>query len=191
MKRKASEVYLRGTIKKSLAEIKGDGYPFWLEKIADSWNSRFAKSEYGGPDFMFSPAWQWVECIQSTGALPHNAVSEKQIEVMQRDGGWVYAVVGPGKAPNNKRAFLIPFSVWMFEVNKSEFKSFAWPTKRSRATSIDVFKEYECPWHDGAFVIPHDHEWWKFMYEWLDILRMMYGLRRQSIYDVRQHRVEP
>jgi hypothetical protein len=163
VERKASESYLNKTITHSNSML--DIRPWFLRKIPD-WDKKAAKE--GGPDFFFAMGWCWIECIQAEQNVPFKAISDKQRRRLNNDGGYIYLICGPGNAPTNKRAFLVPWKFWREEEIKSvDQKSFSWPGDRIRNRSIDIFSLHELEWIGGVFIIPLTHSFWSAWWNYL------------------------
>ena len=118
------------------------------------------------PDYMIAERVVYVEVKQdsATGRWDfHRNIRDIQREFMNEKGGWLYLVLGQGKAPKGKSAWLMPWAVWSqvekFLLERGQKTLTREDGKRNiGAINISEFKPYELVWEKGRWVIPDGHE---------------------------------
>lgn len=100
--------------------------------------------------------WSWKEDIGPDG---NRMIQRKRLD----PDGWLYIVLGEGKAPNGKGAWLVPWSHWIkVEELLTVYNQASIPfenTKQLRG-GIELFNGYRLSWQDGIFIIPNLHPFW-------------------------------
>lgn len=151
MVRKRSEAELRNSLKKGVA------LPL-VHKVVDK-AFRSDKTE-GGPDMLVGYGWTPVECKQGSPNWDLE-FSELQDASLRLRRGWVYLLIGEGRAPKGISAFLFPYLWWVENKHSlvGEFKSIR--KEGGRVPSADVIlKDYRLEWTKARFEVPPNHPWW-------------------------------
>ena len=78
---------------------------------------------------------------------------------------WVFAVIGEGRAPDGRGAWLVPWSVYRLTeaaLAIDGHKSMVFEkTSRSRVPEADEhWESWRLNWIDGGWLIPIEHDWW-------------------------------
>jgi len=140
------------------------------------------KSEQA-PDFSFWQVYNWVECKNSDNTGRWNASEimeggsrEKQREFLLEKGGWLFIVLGTGRAPEGKSAFLLSFKDWVerFEpiLELNDMRSIRKSSKGQRPGADLLLQSYRLEWVDGCWIIPDGHPFWWHLYEQVTVLKL-------------------
>lgn len=128
------------------------------------------------PDYAVAPFHFWIECKNNdaggtwnfTELFPYSVNQKgryKQRNFLINHNGWLYVELGIGRAPNGVGAFLVPFQVWVDEIEpgliEKGISSIRFEdTGRGTDAHLYVPQEYWLVWDNGGFVIPSDHVFW-------------------------------
>ena len=128
------------------------------------------KSE-NAPDYSAWAVYNWVECknSDSTGRWNASELMEGGARANQRKflldrAGWLFIVLGTGRAPKGKSAYFIPFQEWVdriepaLELNK--MRSIRKESKGKRPGADLLLQSYRLKWKDGHWTIPKEHDYW-------------------------------
>lgn len=178
MKAKAAEVAFREMAKR---------YNFKWHKYGDvryciHCHKALPKSEQA-PDFSLWEVYNWVECKNSDSTGRWNASElmeggsrEKQREFLLENDGWLFIVLGTGRAPKGKSAFLLSFSDWInrFEpiLEHNNMRSIRKSSKGNRPGADLLLQSYRLEWHDGGWNIPNGHPFWWHLYQQVSTLKL-------------------
>lgn len=133
------------------------------------------KSE-SAPDYSLGMPVFWVECKNNdrSGRWTWKELvcgREKQRQFLIDNDGWLYIVLGTGRMPKGKSAYLVPIRAWVEEIepvlldkNISSFGKVASLNKDGscRVGSIggdDLLSDWRLEWNK-KFIIPKGHEFW-------------------------------
>jgi hypothetical protein len=133
-------------------------------------HSVLPKSE-NAPDFAVAVVYTYVECknSDSTGRWNCKEITEEGRRSNQRqwlidNRGWLFIELGNKPAPKGKSAFLIPFIIWMRDVEpilrEKGMMSIHKETKGKRPGADELLADYRLDWKDGNWEIPITHKWW-------------------------------
>jgi hypothetical protein len=128
------------------------------------------KSEQA-PDFALWEVYNWVECKNSDASGRWNAselmeggTREKQREFLLEREGWLFILLGTGRAPNGKSAYLIPFHEWVkrYEpiLESNKMRSIRKTGRGKRLGADQMLSSYRLDWNDGGWIIPNGHPFW-------------------------------
>ncbi|MHA2201806.1 MAG: hypothetical protein ACXABN_18200 [Candidatus Thorarchaeota archaeon] len=128
------------------------------------------KSEHA-PDFSLWEVYNWVECKNSDKTGRWNAselmvggTRENQRVFLLENNGWLFILLGTGRAPKGKSAYFIPFKEWVdkiepiLDVNK--MRSIRKSCKGKRPGADLLLQSYRLEWEDGGWNIPKGHLFW-------------------------------
>ena len=106
--------------------------------------------------------WRWVEIAQ-------DGERKNQREWLLEHGGWLFIVLGEGRAPKGKSAYLVPFEDWvdLIEPFLIELKmaSIRKETKGKRPGADVFLDDYRLIWlTNQGWVIQKGHPWWRWMF---------------------------
>lgn len=121
-------------------------------------------------DYIVSFDWTEIECKQgeeSWNMWDFTPAQEELLKTPEEKPRWLFLLLGGGKAPNGKEAYLIRLSYFL-KVRISEevagrksirFES----TPRSKVKEAkELFGEYQLEWVTGdGWVVPEKHPFWK------------------------------
>lgn len=129
------------------------------------------KSE-NAPD-MSAGEYNWFECKNSnaTGSWAWTEISEtgkrsnQRKFLLERAGkSWLFIVLGTGRAPKGKGAYLIPFDEWVGVVEPQltymNMKSLVFEATQRRVCADHFLSSYRLSWLKGHWEIPDGHIWW-------------------------------
>jgi hypothetical protein len=135
------------------------------------------KSEQA-PDFSLWEVYNWVECKNSdksgrwaASEIMEGGARENQRAFLLEKNGWLFILLGTGRAPKGKSAFLIPFHEWVdkiepiLELNK--MRSIRKESKGKRPGADLLLQSYRLDWEDGGWKIPRGHLYWTTLFETL------------------------
>jgi hypothetical protein len=119
------------------------------------------------PDFLVAKDYTYVECKQGVESWSITDFSPTQIEVLDSiPKSWVFLLMGTGRAPLGKQAFLIPWDRFKEDRDRmigSGMKSVRFEnTERSKVlTAYALWLDCMLVWEKGAgWKIPIYHSWW-------------------------------
>jgi hypothetical protein len=145
------------------------------------------------PDFAVGVSYTYVECKNSdkSGRWNWKEISKggdraNQREWLLENGGWLFIVLGNGRAPKGKSAYLIPFNVWVTIVEPmlemAEMSSIRKERYRDRPGGDELMADYRLEWEiNQGWTIPNGHVWWKALYNNLLGLTMKYAKRAEAV----------
>lgn len=131
------------------------------------------KSE-NAPDYAAGIVYTYVECKNSnasshgiwkwTELLPDGARANQR-KWLETNGGWLFIVLGIGRAPKGKSAYLLPFEIWSQVVEpyllSKEMRSIRRETIGDRKGADEFLADYRLEWKPNeGWVIPDGHIWW-------------------------------
>lgn len=167
MGKKSSEVRWRSIVKAL------DWYWHKYGDVRYCWkcHSVLPKSE-NAPDFAVAVVHTYVECKNSnaTGRWECKEISEAGTRANQRAwllerGGWLFIELGNKPAPKGKSAFLIPFIMWVRDVEpilrEKQMSSIRKETKGKRPGADELLADFRLEWVQGNWEIPASHVWWQ------------------------------
>jgi hypothetical protein len=112
-------------------------------------------------------AWLWAE-------IGEDGERSLQRKFFQENGGWLFIELGQGRAPDGKRAWLVPWFIWVRDIEpkllETGQKSIRFETIYNKDNSPRrgyfggdiLFHGYEMEWKPGeGWIIPVGHLWWK------------------------------
>lgn len=116
------------------------------------------------PDFLLGLTTLHVECKEahSGGRWEFGDLSDIQREHFKAGYCWLFVLVGEGRVPQGRGAFLISGGKWLELEEKllaSGFKSVGFETKRVPGL-IEIAPQYRLEWSKGKWVIPKGHPFW-------------------------------
>lgn len=127
------------------------------------------------PDFAVAVVYTYVECKNSDGTGRWNCkeISEEGRRGNQRawlleHGGWLFIELGNKPAPKGKSAYLIPFIIWVRDVEpilrENKMASIRKETKGKRPGADELLADYRLDWIEGNWEIPAGHKWWSCLF---------------------------
>jgi|SRR3990167_3472063 len=130
------------------------------------------------PDFCLITLPILVECknSNSTGRWEWKSdIGPEGKRTIQRErlnpDGWLYIVIGSGRVPKEKGAWLIPWQAWLkIEEALLLGKQASLPFKGSQRLigAVTLFSGFELVWEKGKFLIPNEHIFWETYVKALD-----------------------
>lgn len=127
-------------------------------------SSPLPKSE-NAPDYVVARNVLWVECKGGEGPWNWQEISETGARVNQRQfllshPSALFIELGAGRAPNGKGAWMMPFYIWVDQIEPylitNNIKSLAFE-RRPRVPSIlemPRFEPWRLEWDKGAWLWP-------------------------------------
>jgi hypothetical protein len=94
---------------------------------------------------------------------------KNQRTFLLENGGWLFIQLGDEPAPNGKSAYLLPFSVWVDEIEPvliaKKMQSIRRETVGERIGADELLMEFRLIWAEGGWAIPKTHHWWHVVLE--------------------------
>jgi hypothetical protein len=117
------------------------------------------------PDFLLSYQPIFIEVKWGKDRYQFEDISPAQRQALSDNKhSWVFVIIGDGRAPVGRGAWLIPWTRYIIteiQCEQKEVKSLLFQkTERSRVPEADEFwKAWRLKWANGGWSIPLDHEW--------------------------------
>lgn len=126
------------------------------------------------PDFATAIVYTYVECKNGDASgrwnckeLSKDGKRSNQREWLLEHGGWLFIELGDKPAPKGKSAFLIPFIIWVRDVEpilrENKMASIRKETKGKRPGADELLAEYRLVWEGGQWDVPAGHKWWELL----------------------------
>lgn len=118
------------------------------------------------PDYLLVEDPIFIEVKWGKQRFPLEDISPIQRKSLTDNGNsWVFVVIGEGRVPNGRGAWLVPWDEYQGTENTLAslgIKSLIFEkTSRSRVPEADDYWiEYRLEWEDGGWNIPAIHIWW-------------------------------
>lgn len=134
------------------------------------------KSEHA-PDYSMWEVYNWIECKNNPDSSPRwnwTEISEEgerknQRKFLLKNDGWLFIVLGTGRAPKGKSAFFLPFSDWVEKIepilNENNMRSIRKSSKGKRPGADLILQSYRLKWDKGGWIIPEGHLFWADLFE--------------------------
>lgn len=120
------------------------------------------------PDYVLMPLPILVECKNSdkggswswkSDIGPEGTRAIQRIRLGQTNG-WLYIVIGNGRAPAGKSAWLIQWEAWLAVEKELVQASIPLEDTRQLMGARRLFQGFELVWEKGVFSIPRGHPFW-------------------------------
>jgi hypothetical protein len=149
------------------------------------------KSEHA-PDYSLWEVYNWVECKNSdnTGRWNASELMEGGARANQRaflleNNGWLFILLGTGRAPKGKSAYFLPFQEWVDRIEPilavNNMRSIRKSSKGKRPGADLLLQSYRLVWEDGGWSIPREHLFWTVLFGNLcKVLSQVYPMIREE-----------
>jgi hypothetical protein len=118
------------------------------------------------PDYLGTADPIFIEVKFGRDRYNWEDISDIQRETLSKcANSWVFIVIGGGRAPDGRGAWLVPWTDYEYAEQKCvtrEIKSIVFQkTSRSRVPEADEFwPHHKLEWSKGGWTIPIKHLWW-------------------------------
>lgn len=126
------------------------------------------------PDYAVAPIATWVEAKNNDAKgrwswieLLADGDRSNQRDWLLEKGGWLFIELGLGRAPNGKGAWLVPFKLWVEQVEpvllEKGMRSLRYTQKQKAKPGADEFlHKWALAWETNVgWTIPDGHVWWR------------------------------
>jgi hypothetical protein len=118
------------------------------------------------PDFLVAFDYIYIEGKGGTDSWNFKtSITPTQDKVCLEHESWLFLELGPGRAPEGRSAWLVPWTFWKNTQNNLEEQGFASiiyeGTERSRnPVAGDLLGHFAMIWKNGGWKIPKEHLFW-------------------------------
>lgn len=115
------------------------------------------------PDYLVAEKYIYVEVKSATDRFSFSDISDTQRRVLEEHESWLFIVIGTGKAPSGREAYLITWEAWKTweQVMLAEGRKSLNFRKGRNLTMHEVFGIFQLNWEPRVgWTIPSGHMFW-------------------------------